>query len=294
MILLQSINYLNSLIRLKKCFNILIEVEYLCKVLRQTIKYIIIVLLIGLAEHSHSQTFNRNYIGYWSETEWQFVFRKNGTYSRMSTGYYGNTLLSGKYKVKKDTLYIENFDGLAHCTISAEYYLHNDSTMIDKEHFHILRRIRVVKRNKKVVMCMTGVTEWQPDSIYIKYPELLPRLDESSYKDRYWNTYEKYELGDTIQARVVDFIKGVEPDKQDLIYVDWHGHRSGSPAVYLLTNHYGDYFVVLDCLFDKELQIGDNVLVTPQNCYYPYLKAEFKDYYRIKFMVEGVVRKLGD
>lgn len=254
-----------------------------------------LILFYGvLAQSLRSQTFYRQYDSFWAETQWSFVFKKNGEYNRLSSGFYGNTLVTGKYKVKNDTICILTADNDPHKTIASKYLLRNDSIMVDLNRYLFYNRIPTYKTPKKVVICMTGVAQWKPDSIYINHPELLPRLNENLYNERYCGKYERYILGDTAKAMIVDFKKGQERDKSNIIYSDTHLlGRSGTPSIYILTDSSGDFFIALDCDFEDNLMIGDEVVITSTFCYDAegITKTAFDDDTRIKFMVIANVAK---
>lgn len=88
-------------------------------------------ILFFIIKTSYSQTIQASYTGCWAETIWKFEFAKDSTYKRTSSGHYGNTIVSGKYKINSDTLILlggyENTSG----TVNKYYLIDGDSCIID-------------------------------------------------------------------------------------------------------------------------------------------------------------------
>jgi len=96
-----------------------------------TIKTIATLILLTVSQMVIGQTFEKSFQGWWATTSWTFDFKENSTYSRTSSGHYGNTVVEGKYKLNEDTITLltgfENTSG----TVNQKYLLDKDSMLID-------------------------------------------------------------------------------------------------------------------------------------------------------------------
>jgi hypothetical protein len=247
------------------------------------IQYILTgVFVIVMYVSGYSQCFNRIYSGYWSNTTWDFYFNKDGSFTRISTGYYGHTKAEGKYRVSKDTLYILSCTGNMHGTINDKYYLKNDSAMFEMNSYSIFKRLPMPK-GKKGATCYI---EAPGDSIYIKHPYILPRLDANIHLPH--GVIEEYVLGDTISATIVDYRPG---KAYEHVQFSFYGHRD-DPNVFIVTDQAGDYFMILSYIDRFDYQVGEQITIYPQGSseYYNYEKYGFDEKIRPVFMVFGWVK----
>jgi len=92
--------------------------------------YTCLVLGFGV-QNARAQAMEKSFTGWWAMTSWTFQFHGDGTYERKSKGHYGQTLVSGTYMLKGDTLTMlsgfENTNG----TVNKTYLLDKDSMLID-------------------------------------------------------------------------------------------------------------------------------------------------------------------
>jgi len=93
----------------------------------------ITLILLLIVQMSIGQTFEKSFEGWWADTNWTFVFNKNGTFKRISNGHYGNTVVEGQYKINGDTITIlsgfEKTDG----TVNQTYLLDKYNMLIDAD-----------------------------------------------------------------------------------------------------------------------------------------------------------------
>ena len=94
-------------------------------------KIIFSVLLSFCSSLSFGQGLNRTYHGWWASTHWTFHFKPNGEYKRVSTGHFGNTTVSGTYKLLGDTLQISSGHRGTYATVNEYYLMEGDSLIID-------------------------------------------------------------------------------------------------------------------------------------------------------------------
>lgn len=85
-------------------------------------KLLFYFVLFLISNTSYSQAIQASYTGYWAQTIWEFEFFKDSTYKRTSSGHYGNTVVSGNYKISKDTLVLISGYKDSHGTVN-KYYL---------------------------------------------------------------------------------------------------------------------------------------------------------------------------
>lgn len=90
--------------------------------------FIFIFTFIHIAK---AQTFDKTFSGCWAETFWNFEFKKNGDFTRVSNGHFGNTIVKGKYQIKNDTLKILNGFKDTYGTINENYIIQEDTILID-------------------------------------------------------------------------------------------------------------------------------------------------------------------
>lgn len=93
-----------------------------------------IILLFSLKVSS--QNLEKTFRGYWANTYWEFHFDSLGNFSRISSGHYGKTNVSGRYEIKNDTIIILNGFENSHGTIARKYYLDFDEKIIDVENLY--------------------------------------------------------------------------------------------------------------------------------------------------------------
>lgn len=91
---------------------------------------LITVLFLLTPWMAGAQNFVKSFQGYWGSTNWEFEFRRDGTYKRTSTGHYGNTTVEGKYTVRKDSVELTGYENTGG-TINRLYLLDKDSMLID-------------------------------------------------------------------------------------------------------------------------------------------------------------------
>lgn len=77
-----------------------------------------------------AQNFEKSFQAYWGSTDWKFEFHRDGTYKRTSDGHYGNTVVEGRYTVKKDSIELTGYEN-SQGTINRFYVLDKDSMLID-------------------------------------------------------------------------------------------------------------------------------------------------------------------
>lgn len=94
-------------------------------------KKIFFLLIIFSLQFTNAQTIEKKFVGCWAETLWTFEFFKNGEYKRTSTGHYGDTTVSGKYKMTNNTIQLisgfEESDG----TVNEYYFIDKNNVLID-------------------------------------------------------------------------------------------------------------------------------------------------------------------
>jgi hypothetical protein len=96
-----------------------------------TLQNIWTILILTSILKVNGQTFNRTYQGWWATTCWTFEFKSDGTYKRLSAGHYGNTTVSGTYRVNNDTIQIVTGFDKTHGTLNEKYLIDKDSLIID-------------------------------------------------------------------------------------------------------------------------------------------------------------------
>ncbi len=67
------------------------------------------VLMISCSSNEKDgklQTIDKSFFGMWAETEWTYIFRKDGLFIFESKGYYGNTREMGSYFIVDSSIYL--------------------------------------------------------------------------------------------------------------------------------------------------------------------------------------------
>ncbi len=108
-----------------------------------TARNILTLAILTLTNLVNGQTFDRTYQGWWATTSWTFEFRTDGTYKRISSGHYGNTNVTGKYKINKDTIQLLTGFAGTHRTVNEKYLIDNDSLIIDLELYYDYKLITI-------------------------------------------------------------------------------------------------------------------------------------------------------
>lgn len=100
--------------------------------LKVTVRHIILTFsLLTIFSVANSQTIEKTFQGWWATTSWTFEFKADGSYKRISAGHYGNTTVSGSYRLNKDTVYLLTGYKGTHGTVNEKYLLDGDSILID-------------------------------------------------------------------------------------------------------------------------------------------------------------------
>ncbi|POY39947.1 hypothetical protein C3L50_08950 [Flavobacterium alvei] len=94
-------------------------------------KYFLLIALILSCKMAFGQGIEKNFIGMWAETIWEFRFSENGKFERISSGHFGNTSAKGKYKIVNDTIKIISGDEESAGTINEKYIISKDDILID-------------------------------------------------------------------------------------------------------------------------------------------------------------------
>jgi len=61
------------------------------------------------AQSVTNKNISGTYASLWAETVWTFNFKSNNTYTYSTRGHFGNGTTLGKYKIKKDTVFLTAF-----------------------------------------------------------------------------------------------------------------------------------------------------------------------------------------
>lgn len=97
---------------------------------------------------SFGQGIEKNFIGMWAETFWEFRFYENGKFERISSGHFGNTLAKGKYKIENDTIKIVSGYEDSYGTINNQYLIDENDILIDLKLGYGYKRILDSDKNK--------------------------------------------------------------------------------------------------------------------------------------------------
>ena len=91
---------------------------------------LIIFLITTLQGASNKNGIEGSYYGSWGQTNWEYHFNSNGTFTFESTGHFGNTLSSGNYYLSNDTLTLNSVES---DTVDIEVYhkINNKIFLID-------------------------------------------------------------------------------------------------------------------------------------------------------------------
>lgn len=104
--------------------------------LMTTLRNILTILILTSILKVNGQTFDKTYQGWWATTSWTFDFKSDGTYKRISAGHYGNTTISGAYRVSNDTIQLLTSFEKTHGTVNEKYLIDNDSLIIDLDLYY--------------------------------------------------------------------------------------------------------------------------------------------------------------
>lgn len=210
------------------------------------LRTILMILVLGAALTTSAQAFNRTYNGWWASTHWAFNFKSNGTFSRISTGHYGNTTVNGRYKINKDTIQILAGFNETSGTINEKYLIDSDSLIIDLELYYDYR-IETAEQNfytskkrydilaKPNMDSMVILSKAQFDTIVRDCIALLETHPTIQLKDkdnstiiRLINTINmnRYYLDkNEIYAKFIEVVKSKGYEKDIAIYYDWVPNR---------------------------------------------------------------------
>lgn len=96
-------------------------------------KKIFFLLIIFSLQFTNAQTIEKKFVGCWGDTTWTFEFFKNGNYTRISKGHYGNTTVSGKYIMINDSIKMKSGFDNTHGTVNEYYFIDKNNVLIDTD-----------------------------------------------------------------------------------------------------------------------------------------------------------------
>jgi hypothetical protein len=102
----------------------------------KTLRNKLTLLIFTISNIVNGQTFNKTFSGQWAMTSWTYVFHKDGTYKRTSSGHFGSPVYTGTYKIKSDTIHIITGFENTSWTLNEYYLLDKDSMLIDLDNFY--------------------------------------------------------------------------------------------------------------------------------------------------------------
>ncbi len=101
---------------------------------------IILFLLIGILPacsnnliSEKNKSIDKKFTAWWADTYWEFYFKKDGSFKRISMGHYGNTEVHGNYEMVLDTIHIISGFKNTNGTVNEYYLIDKDSFLIDLE-----------------------------------------------------------------------------------------------------------------------------------------------------------------
>ena len=102
----------------------------MCNLMRP-FKLFVVPLLCCFSKTSFCQTIDKMFSSNWADTRWIYIFKKDGTYQRISNGHYGNTKVNGTYKMYNDTIELLTGFEKTHGTVNRLYLLDKNGFLID-------------------------------------------------------------------------------------------------------------------------------------------------------------------
>jgi hypothetical protein len=212
----------------------------------KTLRNILTLLILTSFLKVNGQTFDRSYQGWWATTSWIFHFKLDGTYERISDGHYGNTNVTGTYKVNSDTIQLLNGFEKTNGTVNEKYLIDNDSLIIDLElyydykllttetnFYNSKKRYDILK--KPNMDSLIVVTRQQFDTIVQHCTSLLMTSRNVEIKDsdhiniiRLINTIDMSQdtsLKSGIYTEFMNLVKDKDYEKEISIYYDWIPNR---------------------------------------------------------------------
>lgn len=91
----------------------------------------LIFFLYSCFSSNNNDSFSGTYLGYWAETQWMFKFYNDNTFKRISEGHFGDTKVTGNYKINSDTIEIFPRHEKSYGSINRFYIIDGDSCIID-------------------------------------------------------------------------------------------------------------------------------------------------------------------
>ena len=114
-------------------------------------KLIILILTLLVSTNAvFTQTIEKNFLGWWGETFWEFHFKINGRYERISSGHFGFTTTKGRYKIENDTIKIVSGNKNSNGTINEKYKIDENDVLIDLGLGYGYKRILDSERNEEM------------------------------------------------------------------------------------------------------------------------------------------------
>lgn len=112
--------------------------------------FLIGLIIISTVQIAFGQTIEKNFIGYWADTVWEFHFYNNGSFERVSSGHFGDTNAKGNYKIENDTIKIFSGNENSSGTINEMYKIDENDILIDLKLGYGYKRFSESERNKSM------------------------------------------------------------------------------------------------------------------------------------------------
>ena len=147
-------------------------------------KLIILILILSVTTNNIvAQTIEKNFLGWWGDTLWEFHFKNNGRYERISSGHFGYTTAKGKYKIENDTIKIISGYENSYGTVNEKYKIDENDILIDLKLGYGYKRILESERNKEMEFHQLLYPEIEPVNIKsVNDIEEVLNLTFNSYK----------------------------------------------------------------------------------------------------------------
>jgi hypothetical protein len=177
------------------------------------------IFVFAIVQTVKCQTFDKSFSGCWADTFWDFEFKKNGQFTRISNGHYGNTTVKGKYQILNDTLKILTGHQDTHGTINELYLIQEDTILVDIElGYGYLKSSNKYPRNMNCDLSYPDIIG--TNQIQIKELEMILNLALNSNPITQYYHFEELPVRKPIIATYKKLVANIELKGKKAFFID--------------------------------------------------------------------------
>lgn len=176
-----------------------------------TFKHSLIFLILTSFLNVKGQTFDKTFSAQWYRTYWTYYFHKDGTFTRTSSGHFGDPTYTGTYLIKADTIHIIKGFENTYGTLNEYYLLDKDSVLIDLHNFYdYFPNLKYWSSSQRYDI----LKKPNMDSLVIVSKQQFDTM--VGFYISYLNTHDIFEIQDTDHVKIIRIINTINMAQDSL------------------------------------------------------------------------------